>query len=242
MNEKTFTPEEELQRAQRARRMITWLMIFAIVMFFAGLTSAYVVSMSGGYWTRITLPHAFFWSTGFVLAGSVTLHLALLTVRHGRPRSAAPLLLATLALGVAFGASQWAGWEELVSRGVTWSPNKLEGLSGTYGKDFTVTKDGEPLVPVDGHWYSAKDTGHERKLDAEIAEQRDRTGPYLYTLTVAHTAHLAVGLLAIAIMLAMALKGRYTPEDHVGLWAGAAYWHFLGGLWVYLLLFLLFVH
>jgi heme/copper-type cytochrome/quinol oxidase subunit 3 len=43
-------------------------------------------------------------------------------------------------------------------------------------------------------------------------------------------------------MLGMALRARYTKEDHVGLWAGAMYWHFLGGLWVYLLLFLLFVH
>jgi len=242
MNVETFTPKEELQRGQRARRMLTWLMIFAIVMFFAGLTSAYLVSMSGGYWTRIAMPRAFFWSTGFVLAGSVTLHLALLTVRRGRPGLAAPLLLATLALGVAFGASQWAGWGELVDRGVTWSPNKLEGLGGTYGKDFTVTKDGEPLVPVNGHWYSAADAGFERELDAEIAEQKDRTGPYLYTLTIAHAAHLAFGLLALVIMVVMAMRGRYTPEDHVGLWAGATYWHFLGGLWVYLLLFLLFVH
>ena len=50
------------------------------------------------------------------------------------------------------------------------------------------------------------------------------------------------GLLAIAIMVVMAMRGRYTATDHVGLWAGATYWHFLGGLWIYLLLFLLFVH
>ena len=79
-------------------------------------------------------------------------------------------------------------------------------------------------------------------LDAEIAEQWDRTGPYVYTLTIAHAAHMAFGLLSLVIMLGMAIRQRYTATDHVGLWAGTVYWHFLGGLWIYLFLFLRFVH
>lgn len=238
----TFTPAEERERAARARRMVTWLICFAIVMFFAGLTSAYVVSMSGGYWTRITMPGPFYWSTAFVVAGSLTLQLALRAAKRGTTGVVAPFILATLALGIAFTASQFKGWSRLVELGITPSPNKLEGIGGTYGVDFTVTKDGLPLVPANGHWYTADDTGFERQLDAEIAEQKDRTGPYFYTLTAAHAAHVAFGLLALVVMAAMALMRRYTPQDHVGLWAGTVYWHFLGGLWVYLFLFLRFVH
>ena len=237
-----FTPAEERERGARARRMITRLALFAIVMFFAGLTSAYLVSMSGGYWTRIRMPEPFFWSTAYVVAGSVMLHLALRSARRGNTRPVAPLILAALALGIAFTVSQVSGWGELERIGITWSPNKLEKLGGTYGQDFTITKDGNDVVPVNGHWYSTSDVGLERQLDGELAEQKDRSGPYFYTLTVAHAAHVLGGLICLLVMLVKALRKRYTADDHTGLWAGAAYWHFLGGLWIYLFLFLRFVH
>jgi cytochrome c oxidase subunit 3 len=242
MNATHLTPQEERDRADRSRRTITWLLVFAIVMFFAGLTSAYIVSKSGGYWTRIAMPKPFTWSTALVLAGSLTVQLALVSARRGRASLVAPLLLATLGLGIAFTASQVKGWERLVALGITPSPNKLEGIGGTYGVDFSVTKDGKDLVPVGGHWYAADDTGYTHALDAEVAEQKDRTGPYLWFLTFAHAVHVLFGLVSLLVMLVMALKRRYTPNDHVGLWAGAVYWHFLAGLWIYLFLFLRFVH
>ncbi|MBP7408096.1 MAG: hypothetical protein KA941_04980 [Flavobacteriales bacterium] len=237
-----YTAEEERKGAVRARRMMTWLMIFAIVMFFAGLTSAYVVSMSGGYWTRIKMPGAFLWSTAFVLAGSLTLHLSLMSVRKGRGKQVLPFLLATFALGIAFTVSQFQGWGDLVDRGITFSPNKLHQLGGVYGVDYSITKDGAELVLADGQWYKPDDSALERPLNAEIEEQRDRTGPYLYALTLLHLGHLFFGLLAVLVMMVKAARGFYTVGDNVGLWAGATYWHFLGGLWIYLLLFLLFVH
>lgn len=242
MNQAPFTPAEERQRAMRSRRLITWLIVFAIVMFFAGLMSAYLVSMSGGYWTRITVPTPFYWSTALVLLGSLTVHLALLAARQGRQALVLPWILATLALGIGFTASQFKGWGRLVDLGITWSPNQLLKLGGDYGRDFIVTKDGLPLVPAEGHWYKADDEARQYPLDAEIAEQRDRTGPYFFSITIAHAAHVLFGLLSLAVMAVMALMRRYTPDDHVGLWAGAVYWHFLGGLWVILLLFLSFVH
>lgn len=242
MTDQPLSPAEERERADSSRRMITWLLVFAIVMFFAGLTSAYIVSMSGGYWTTIAMPQPFIWSTVLVLAGSVTVHLALVSARRGRTGLITPLLLATLGLGIAFGVSQFKGWGRLVDIGITPSPNKLLGIGGTYGIDFSVTKDGQALVPHDGHWYSADDSGFQHQLDAEVAEQKDRTGPYFYALTAAHAAHVFFGLVSLLVMLTMAFMKRYSPEDHVGLWAGAVYWHFLAGLWVFLFLFLRFVH
>lgn len=242
MNENTFTPEEERQRSIRSRKMITYLFMFAIVMFFAGLTSAYVVSMSGGFWTRIELPSAFIVSTVVIALGSLTVQGALWAARQGRKSVTSLLLALTLLSGIGFTWSQFHGWKELVSKGIHWSPNLMTQLKGVYGKDYVFQKDGQDLVMADGHYYLPGDEAQQRPLDAELDEQKDRTGPYLYALTVLHLAHLAFGLLAVVIMLGMALLGRYTPKDNVGLWAGATYWHFLGGLWVYLLLFLLFVH
>ena len=79
-------------------------------------------------------------------------------------------------------------------------------------------------------------------LNADMAEQVNGASQYFYVLTWAHFGHVVFGLLSLLVMLIMALRRRYTPQDHVGLWAGAVYWHFLGGLWVYLLSFLLIVH
>lgn len=242
MSLEPFTPAEERARAVRSRRMITWLIVFAICMFFAGLLSAYLVSMSGGYWTRIAIPAPFYWSTALVLVGSLAIHGALSAARRGKVSMVLPLVLLTLGLGVAFTVSQFRGWGRLVEIGITWSPNQLTRLGGEYGRDFTVTKDGQPLVAAEGHWYKADDLERQHPLDDEIAEQRDRTGPYFYSLTAAHGAHVAFGLLSLLVMALMALRGRYTATDHVGLWAGAVYWHFLGGLWVILLLFLRYVH
>jgi cytochrome c oxidase subunit III len=61
-------------------------------------------------------------------------------------------------------------------------------------------------------------------------------------LTVAHWAHLLIGLVVLLVLLLRAAQGRYSAMENTGIWQGTLYWHFLGGLWIYLLLFLSFVH
>jgi len=241
MNTATFSPAEELQRKVRTRKLVTYLIVFAIVMFFAGLTSAYVVSMSSGYWVDITLPRAFYVSTGAILLSSVCVQLALMAARSGGMRRVAPLLVGTLLLGGVFTWSQFKGWGELVAKG-QYTVGRMVQATGEYGKDYTILRQGEPLVLEGGSFYAASDESRSKPLNAEIDEQKNTASSYLYVLTAAHLAHLVFGLLSLVVMVAMALLGRYSKEDHAGLWAGTVYWHFLGGLWVYLLLFLLFVH
>ncbi len=236
-----FTPQEELQRKVKSRRMLTWLIVFAIVMFFAGLTSAYLVSMSGGYWVNITIPAAFQISTAVILISSITAQWALVSGRSGRTKLVAPLLGVTLILGLAFTWLQFQGWSELVSKG-NHVVGKMLHTSGEYGVDHTISRNGEELVLEDGNFYLPSDGPSARPLNAELDEQRNVSSSYFYVLTVAHLGHLVFGLLSLVVMLAMALLGRYTPAYHPGLWSGAVYWHFLAGLWVYLLLFLTFVH
>lgn len=227
----------------RARRMLTWLTIVAICMLFAGWFSAYLVSMSAGYWTRITLPASFIYGTLAVLAGSATVQMALASARKGGDgRQIVLWLAATLVLGLAFTAFQFSGYSHLIAKGIHLSPSKMSRLGGEYGTDHTFLKDGQALVLEGGSYYLPDDAEHARPLNAELEETKDRTGPYLYILTFMHLVHLFFGLLSLLIMVRMALQGRYTPGDHVGLWAGAVYWHFLAALWVIIFLFLSLVH
>jgi cytochrome c oxidase subunit III len=62
---------------------------------------------------------------------------------------------------------------------------------------------------------------------------------FFYLLSGVHGLHLVVGLIWFAVVLGKARRLAYTPgEDGLGMFA--IYWHFLTGLWIYLL-FLLFV-
>jgi cytochrome c oxidase subunit 3 len=62
---------------------------------------------------------------------------------------------------------------------------------------------------------------------------------FFYLLSGVHGLHLAVGLIWFSVVFVKARRLAYTPgEDGLGMFA--TYWHFLTGLWVYLL-FLLFV-
>ncbi|MBL7939180.1 MAG: hypothetical protein JNL43_07465 [Flavobacteriales bacterium] len=241
MTQDIFTPQELLERTVRTRKALTWFVIIAIVMFFAGLTSAYVVSMSGGYWVDITMPKPFLVSTGAIVLGSVFAQLALSAARKGRNAVITPMLVLTLLLGGVFTWSQFQGWKELVAKGNFLSGKVLDN-KGTYGTDYTIRYKSVPLVLESGNFYHPDDVVRAKPLNADLDEQSNGSSSYFYALTAAHLAHLAFGLLSLVIMIVMALQGRYTQPDHAGLWAGTVYWHFLGGLWIYLLLFLVFVH
>lgn len=241
MTQEPFTPEELRERAIRVRKQVTRLVLFAIVMFFAGLTSAYVVSMSSGYWVDIKIPQAFIISTVAIVVSSVFAQLALGAAQKGRTGSIVPLLLITLVLGSVFAWSQFQGWKELVAKG-NFLVGKVLDNKGVYGDDYTIRYQGVPLLLENDQFFHPEDVMRAKPLNADLDEQRNTSSSFLYALTASHLAHLAFGLLSLLVMLVMALKKRYTPADNAGLWSGVLYWHFLGVLWLYLLLFLVFVH
>jgi cytochrome c oxidase subunit 3 len=242
MSEPVDTTPSETERMFRARKNLTYLLLFSIVMFFAGLSSAYVVSKgSTDYWVTFRIPKAFYYSTAIILASSLSIQLALVMAKRGKGRATAGLLVLTLALGIGFTWSQFKGWGELIDNGYN-VVGKVMNAKGTYGTDFTILRKGLPLELADSSYYAADDPQHTRPLNAEIDEYKNTASSYFYILTAAHWIHLLVGLIALVFMAVNALLGRYTAEDHVGLWQGTLYWHFLAGLWVYLLSFLAFVH
>jgi cytochrome c oxidase subunit 3 len=59
---------------------------------------------------------------------------------------------------------------------------------------------------------------------------------FFYLLSGVHLAHLAGGLVWLAVVLAQAWRGGSAAPARLSLLA--LYWHFLGGLWLYLLVVL----
>lgn len=57
-----------------------------------------------------------------------------------------------------------------------------------------------------------------------------------YVLTALHAIHVVGGLIPLAVTTRCAFIGRYTPSSHAGVLYTAMYWHFLGIVWLALLL------
>ncbi len=55
----------------------------------------------------------------------------------------------------------------------------------------------------------------------------------------AHAIHVIIGLIVILVLLYKNSKGKYTATNMLGIKLGEIFWHFLGGLWVFLFLFFL---
>ncbi|HLV45645.1 MAG TPA: cytochrome c oxidase subunit 3 [Flavobacterium sp.] len=106
------------KRKARSAKMMLFLAMASIVMVFAGLTSAYVVSKSRPDWlTDFELPKAFLWSTIVILISSATFHLATRAIKKDNRANTTLFLLLTLLFGATFVALQFIGFGEVVSEG-----------------------------------------------------------------------------------------------------------------------------
>ncbi|MES2628098.1 MAG: hypothetical protein V4616_03930 [Bacteroidota bacterium] len=236
----TYSEQELIHR--RSKKMLLYIGIFSIVMLFAGLTSAYIVSQADKFWVKITLPSAFYVSTALIIASSVTLWMALKSARQSQTAAVKRYVLFTLILGLGFAWFQFRGWGELFDKGHTVHGENIFRLKGEYGKDYTFLYKGLPLDQVDGEFYSQEDKLHERPLKDAILGSRDIASSYLIAITFLHFLHLAGGLIYLLVVLRESAKGLYAGKNTLRLELCGTYWHFLDGLWIYLLLFLLFIH
>lgn len=67
-------------------------------------------------------------------------------------------------------------------------------------------------------------------------------GSFIYVLTGLHAFHLISGIIFLIIVLFAAFRYRVHAKNLVRLEMCTTYWHFLGALWLYLFLFLVFYH
>jgi cytochrome c oxidase subunit III len=114
----TMTAEEHKARTARSYKLLLLFAIISMIMMFAGLTSAFVVSKSRADWLKdFQLPTAFYFSTVVIIGCSITFHLAKKAIQKDNQKATTALLLTTLALGVLFVVLQFVGFGQIVSSG-----------------------------------------------------------------------------------------------------------------------------
>ena len=55
-----------------------------------------------------------------------------------------------------------------------------------------------------------------------------------FCMTGLHALHMIVGLGVLAVMLVMAQRGAFTPENHNAIEGSGLYWHFVDIIWIFL--------
>jgi cytochrome c oxidase subunit 3 len=65
------------------------------------------------------------------------------------------------------------------------------------------------------------------------------SGSFLYVITGLHGLHIVSAILFLLIVLASAFRFKIHSKNLLQLEMCTTYWHFLGGLWLYLFVFLL---
>ena len=95
-----------------------WVAMGAIIMMFAGLTSAYIVRRSQNNWLEFSIPVIFWYSTAVILVSSLTMHLALKAFKARNMARYKTLITITALLGLLFAVFQFWGFFYLNGHGV----------------------------------------------------------------------------------------------------------------------------
>ncbi|HRN71764.1 MAG TPA: cytochrome c oxidase subunit 3 [Ginsengibacter sp.] len=105
------------------KRYMMWMAIVSIIMMFVGLSSAFIVKRSQANWVSLEIPLVFFYSTGVILASSLTVAMAKRAFGLRQISRYAVWLGAAAVLGILFVVLQTIGFIELWNSGVTVSRN-----------------------------------------------------------------------------------------------------------------------
>ncbi|MDA0204327.1 MAG: cytochrome c oxidase subunit 3 [Acidobacteria bacterium] len=177
--------------SEQRYKLAVWVGIAGIVMFFAAISSAMVVSSVREDWRHITLPPVLWLSSGALLLSSLTFEAAKRAVRRRGAKDVRKWMLFTALLGVGFLIGQFSGWSQMLSQGVVLR--------------------GQP------------------------------SGAFFYLLTAAHGLHVLGGLGVLGYVVMRVSIRRPWPRPKAVVEAAALYWHFIGVLWLYIVVLLLYL-
>jgi len=106
------------EKNDRAKRMMLWFGIISLIMSFAGLTSAVLVSRKREDWMHnFEMPSAFIISCVLIIVSSLTFILAKRALKNGNRSLTSIMLLLTFGLGIAFIYTQFFGFGQIVNSG-----------------------------------------------------------------------------------------------------------------------------
>src|SRR6516165_7340504 len=152
-----------------------WILLTAVIMLFAGLSSAYIVLRGQPTWQNIELPSMLWPNTVVLLMSSVAIELSRRAMRRNDAQSMKRWLGLGGILGLAFLGGQLAAWRQLVNAGV-YIPSTLQSgffyiltglhglhlLGGVIGLTYVLGKafknrlsvsNYEPLKLVSAYWH-----------------------------------------------------------------------------------------
>jgi cytochrome c oxidase subunit 3 len=93
------------------------------------------------------------------------------------------------------------------------------------------------IVFLIGQWYSWV-----ALVDEEVFFVGNPSGSFLYVFTGLHALHLISCVIFLIIVLISSFSYQIHSKAMVRMEMATTYWHFLGGLWLYLFMFLLLNH
>jgi cytochrome c oxidase subunit 3 len=96
------------------------------------------------------------------------------------------------------------------------------------GLGATITMGALFLVGLGIEYYGAI-------FDKNFTPSSSLQGSSFFTLTGLHASHVLVGLIFLFVLLIRSLRGDFTVKHHWAITAGEMYWHFVDGVWVFVL-------
>jgi len=235
----------------RSRKMMMWFIIFAVVMLFAGITSALIVLNGKLVWLHINAPAMLWVSNALIVLSSITLIATLRVLKKGNQKLALILHTITLALGIGFAVSQNAGWKEFSNRGLGYTVtqneegikfyrwNTLSKMTGEYGSDYWYEMHGERLIMEGNEFYKPSDPS--KAVTNSVNTTFNAFGALISVLIYVHVIHLVFGLIYLVINTVRLSRGVINSNNTLSIYISGMYWHFLGILWLYLFAFMFFI-
>lgn len=114
-------------------------------------------------------------------------------------------------------------------------------VKGEYGKDFSLYYGGQKLQ-YDNRKLFLNNKELPRGLQLKLYDSKDNATSYLYIITFLHLLHILVTLIYMFAFTRRAYAEEFSSSNTLGMRVTAIFWHFLGALWISLLIFLISVH
>ncbi len=201
---------------RRANTIGMWLFLVSLGMLFTASMLGYAlirVSNSELAFGSVTLPKSLWVSTLLMLAGSVTIHQALLAVRRERHDAFRIWLTATIVFAALFVIVQTPAMIQLMDRHVQmmkiWDAQQQNAVPAA--------------LPAPKEYSADERIGGTRSVPFYAL---------VMVLILVHALHVVGGIVALGLVAHGAIKGKYDHEHYAGVQNCVLYWHFLDIVWI----------
>lgn len=116
--EHQLTYSASFEENKKAHEPLLWIGLVSIIMFFAGLTSAVIVSSTSATWQLFNLPESFWYSTVSIVLSSISFQIGYVLLKKRKLSLSVLFLISTLLLSFVFIYFQYEGLSNLFQQGI----------------------------------------------------------------------------------------------------------------------------